>query len=123
MKDKVLGVIPARLHSTRFPEKVLYKIKGKPLLQWVWEGAKEAHFLNDLIVATDSEKVKDMVLSFGGKAILTSPEHQSGTDRLGEIALNYPEYSVLVNIQGDEPLIKIIEDKEFVPRLCQPDKP
>lgn len=100
-----IGVIPARFGSTRFVGKPLSKILGKPMIQWVYEGAKSSRLLNELLVATDDERIKEVVERFGGRAVMTSLEHQSGTDRVAEVA-NKIDCDVVVNIQGDEPLIE-----------------
>lgn len=101
---KAVGVIPARYASVRFPGKVLAMLWGKPIVQHVYERAKQAKTLSEVIVATDDERVKQVVESFGGKCVLTSPDHPSGTDRVAEVARSLDE-EVIVNIQGDEPLI------------------
>lgn len=101
---KVVAVIPARWHSTRLKEKVLADINGKPMIQHVWERVKRAHSVDEVIVAVDKEKVLKVVESFGGKAIFTSPEQPSGTDRLTEIA-NSIDADVYINVQADEPLV------------------
>lgn len=102
---KILCVIPARFASTRLPGKPLADIAGKPMIQHVYERAKLAELPFDVIVATDHELVYKTVLNFGGKAMMTAPDHPTGTDRLAEVAAGYPDVDVLVNIQGDEPLI------------------
>ncbi len=102
---KVLCVIPARYASTRLPGKPLSMIAGKPMIQHVYERASLAQLPNEVIVATDSEEVLQAVEAFGGKAVMTSPDHPSGTDRLAEVALMYPEADIIVNVQGDEPMI------------------
>ena len=99
-----VGIIPARYASVRFPGKVLALLWGKPIVQHVYERSKQAKTLSDVIVATDDERVKAVVESFGGKCVLTSPEHPSGTDRVAEVARQL-DCDVVVNIQGDEPLI------------------
>lgn len=99
-----IGVIPARFGSTRFPGKVLADILGRPMIQWVWEAAKNAFLLDELIVATDDERVAKVVEGFGGKASLTSPQHRTGTDRICEV-VNPLDVKVVVNIQGDEPML------------------
>lgn len=105
-KDKkVLAVIPARLQSTRLPEKPLADILGKPMIQWVYEKTSKAANISKVVVATDSQKIMKAVESFGGQAIMTSPDHQSGTDRLVEVSRAFPEYNTIINVQGDEPLI------------------
>lgn len=103
----VLGVIPARYGSTRFPGKPLAMIAGKSLIQHVWERVHQCvgQSLAAAVVATDDQRIHDHVTAFGGKALMTSSEHASGTDRLGEVAEHMPEYDYYINIQGDEPLI------------------
>ncbi len=119
----VIGIIPARYGSTRLAAKALAEILGKPMIQHIYERAKEASVLDDVIVATDDERIKKVVDEFGGKAVLTSKEHSSGTERLTEVAFDL-DVKVIVNIQGDEPLIHpsmindvayaLLEDKELV---------
>ena len=100
----VIGIIPARWKSERFEGKVLANIAGKPMIQHVWERAKEAKLLDDIIIATDSEDVIKVVESFGGKAVFTSKDQPSGTDRITEV-INPIDVKIVVNIQGDEPLM------------------
>ena len=101
---KVVGIIPARYASSRFPGKPLIDLKGKSMIQRVYEGALKASSLSEVIVATDDQRIFDHVLSFGGKVKMTNENHPSGTDRCGEIALSI-DADVIINIQGDEPLI------------------
>ncbi|MGB9695759.1 MAG: 3-deoxy-manno-octulosonate cytidylyltransferase [Ignavibacteria bacterium] len=101
---RVLGVIPARYKSTRLPFKPLIQIKGKPIIQWVYENASKSRFLDTVIVATDHRKILDCVYNFGGKAVMTSKAHKSGTDRVYEVAQNLNPL-IVINIQGDEPFI------------------
>lgn len=101
---KVVGIIPARFESTRFPGKPLAKILNKPMIQWVYERAKKSNSLENLIVATDSQQIYNQVKDFGGEVVLTSKEHQSGTSRVAEVAAQL-DVEIVVNIQGDEPLI------------------
>ncbi len=101
---KVIGVIPARLGSTRFPEKVLQPLAGKPMIQHVWERAAAAKKLSALIVACDDRRIYDCVQAFGGKAVLTRPDHPNGTSRIAEVAAG-TQADVFINIQGDEPLM------------------
>ena len=101
---KAIGVIPARWASTRFAGKVLASIAGKPMIQRVWEQACKAKKLNDLLIACDEERVRKVVERFGGKAIMTAKNHPSGTDRIAQ-AVSKIKCDVVVNIQGDEPLI------------------
>ena len=102
----VFGIIPARYASTRFPGKPLEEINGKPMVQWVYERVQSSE-VRDLVVATDDERIADCVRGFGGRVVMTSPDHASGTDRCGEAAMSMqPDDSdVVINIQGDEPLI------------------
>lgn len=100
----VAGIIPARWGSTRFPGKMLAPLCGKPLLQWVWEQAAKAGQLDRLRVATDDERIVEAVAAFGGEAVMTRPDHPSGTDRLAE-AVRGMDVDAVINIQGDEPLI------------------
>ena len=104
---KAIGVIPARWGATRFEGKVIANLLGKPIIQHVWENAKNAKTLDDLIIACDDERILKVVEAFGGKAIYTSPDQPSGTDRLAEV-VNPLDVNIAVNIQGDEPLIKPI---------------
>lgn len=98
-------VIPARYASTRFPGKPLALLKGMPLIQHVYQNSLKARLAENVIVATDSETIFETVMSFGGKAVMTSPEHQSGTDRIAEVAAAM-SCDIMVNVQGDEPLIR-----------------
>jgi 3-deoxy-manno-octulosonate cytidylyltransferase (CMP-KDO synthetase) len=104
---KAIGVIPARWGATRFEGKVLANLLGKPVIQHVWENAKKAKTLDDLVVACDDERIIRVVEKFGGRAVYTSPNQPSGTDRLAEV-VNPMDVRIIVNIQGDEPLIKPI---------------
>lgn len=101
---RFVGVVPARYQSIRLPGKALIEIAGKPLVQWVYERSCEASFLDEVWVATDDRRIQAAVERFGGKALMTSEEHRSGTDRVAEAASRI-EADVYVNIQGDEPLI------------------
>jgi 3-deoxy-manno-octulosonate cytidylyltransferase (CMP-KDO synthetase) len=103
--NQVLGVIPARWGSTRFPGKPLHLIAGKPLIQHVWDRCNECTRLSVVTVATDDERIADAVRAFGGHVTMTNPDHPSGTDRAAEVASAFPEMSHILNIQGDEPLI------------------
>ncbi len=106
---KTLGIIPSRYSSTRFPAKPLADIAGKSMLLRVWEQCSKSMELDEVIVATDDQRIYDHVIDFGGQVIMTSPDHQSGTDRCGEVLQAYKdkgvEIDVVVNIQGDEPLL------------------
>ncbi|ATP55857.1 3-deoxy-manno-octulosonate cytidylyltransferase [Pedobacter ginsengisoli] len=102
---KILGIIPARYASTRFPGKPLVQIKGKSMIQRVYEQAGKAKSLSEVIVATDDERIANEVQSFGGKFIFTASTHLSGTDRCAEVAATVSGYDAIINIQGDEPYI------------------
>ena len=102
---KVLGIIPARYASSRFPGKPLIDLKGKTMIQRVYEGANQSKLINLLVVATDDARIRDEVLRFDGNVEMTSEKHNSGTDRCAEVSKKYPEYDLIVNIQGDEPLV------------------
>jgi len=102
--SKAVGIIPARYHSTRFPGKALAPILGKPLIQWVFEGARQARLLDRIIVATDDERISSAVREIGGEAVITSAGHESGTERISEAAMSV-DASIIINIQGDEPLV------------------
>jgi 3-deoxy-manno-octulosonate cytidylyltransferase (CMP-KDO synthetase) len=110
---KALCIIPARYASTRFPGKPLVAIAGKSMIQRVYEQAKKCIHLSEVIVATDDDRIFKHVHEFGGKAVMTSSDHQSGTDRCAEVASKHPEYHVIINIQGDEPYI----DPEQITKL------
>lgn len=112
---KVLGVIPARLASSRLPRKVLREIAGRPMICHVYERARKAPSLADLVVATDAKEVMAVCERHGIPAVMTSPDHPSGTDRVWEVAQSRPA-DVYVNIQGDEPLLT----PGHVERLIQP---
>ncbi len=102
---KILGIIPARFASTRFPGKPLIDLAGKSMIQRVYEQAKKANSLAEVVVATDSDQVYNAVKSFNGNVIMTSDQHQSGTDRCAEVCKKLIGYDAIINIQGDEPLI------------------
>jgi 3-deoxy-manno-octulosonate cytidylyltransferase (CMP-KDO synthetase) len=103
----IVGIIPARYNSTRFPGKPLTIINGKPMVQRVYEQALKAKMLSRVIIATDDDRIFNAVKEFSGEAVMTSPQHQSGTDRCAEIISkdSSGKWDVVVNIQGDEPYI------------------
>ena len=114
---KTYGIIPSRFGSSRFPGKPLAMLAGKPLVAWVVEAVKKAKGLDEVLVATDDERIVQAVEQYGGKAVMTPSELPSGTDRIACAARNYlgqdfADDDILVNIQGDEPLIdpKLIEE-------------
>ncbi len=101
---RVIGVIPSRWGSTRLPGKSLIEICGKPLVQWVVEAAGRAKLIDELLVATDDKRIVDAVEASGVRAVMTSPDHPSGTDRIAE-AIAGVDGDIVINIQGDEPLL------------------
>lgn len=105
-KNRVLGVIPARLESSRFPKKMLVEFEGKPLIQHTYENAKSCKKLDQLVVATENKEIFECVKSFGGHAVMTSSDCHNGTERIAEAIEKHPEFKeseIIVNIQGDEP--------------------
>lgn len=103
---KTAIIIPARYGSSRLEGKPLIVVEGKPVIQWVYEKAQQAKLADIIIVATDDERIFDAVKAFGGNVEMTSVNHKCGSDRIKEVALRHPEISFIVNLQGDEPLIK-----------------
>ena len=103
--SKAAGIIPARWGSTRFPGKPLYLIAGKPLLRHVWERCRRAEELDSVIIATDDLRIANAAFDWGAEVALTASRHQSGTDRVAEVAKKGKEFAYIINIQGDEPLV------------------
>lgn len=103
---KILCVIPSRIHSTRLPRKPLLPIRAKPMIQWVYENAARCSVLTDLVVATDSDEIANVVQKIGGNVFITDQEYATGSDRVAAVAKQYPEMDVIINLQGDEPFIK-----------------
>jgi 3-deoxy-manno-octulosonate cytidylyltransferase (CMP-KDO synthetase) len=114
----IIGIIPSRYGSTRFPGKPLVDIQGKPMIQRVYEQACKANLLSDVIVATDDERIYNVIHSIGGKVMYTAAHHQSGTDRCNEIAqkINADAY---INIQGDEPFIQPEQINQLANKLME----
>jgi len=112
---KIIGIIPARYKSTRLEGKPLADIDGKPMIQHVYERASKSKKLDDLLVATDDQRIIDAVNKFGGKAVLTSEKHPSGSDRVAEVAKKL-DADIVVNIQGDEPFI----NPEMIDEVVEP---
>ncbi|WFB65265.1 3-deoxy-manno-octulosonate cytidylyltransferase [Sphingobacterium sp. WM] len=102
---KVIGIIPARYDSTRFPGKPLIDIAGISMIQRVYNQVKHAASLSEVVVATDDQRIFDHVKSFAGNVVMTKKDHQSGTDRCAEVISNISGFDIAVNIQGDEPFI------------------
>ena len=118
--SRVLGLIPARYGSTRLPGKALAMIAGKPMVQRVYEQALGAQTLDAVYVATDDARIVEAVAAFGGKAVMTAPDHPSGTDRLAE-AIEHLEGDIIVNIQGDQPFVDpVMIDEGVQPLLADP---
>lgn len=111
---KILCVIPSRISSTRLPRKPLLPIKGKPMIQWVYENAKRADFLSELVVATDSQEIAEVITQVGGKIVMTDPHIPTGSERAAAVAEQYPDMDVIINLQGDEPFIKPAMLKQLV---------
>lgn len=121
---KVLAVIPARLESSRLPRKMLCDLGGVPVIQKVWENTQSFNLFDKVIVATDSTEIEKVMATAGADVMLTSPDHPSGFDRVGEVLQAYSDYAVVVNIQGDEPflekhvidtLLKLMKEKPELP--------
>lgn len=105
LSEKVIGVIPARYASSRLPGKPLAQIAGKSLIEWVWLRVRECKTIDELVVATDDERIMEACAKFGATAIMTNPDCPSGSDRIAEVIKTYPGFDIIVNVQGDEPLI------------------
>jgi 3-deoxy-manno-octulosonate cytidylyltransferase (CMP-KDO synthetase) len=101
----IVAIIPARFGSTRLPGKPLSDIHGRPMIQHVLERARRARSVDRVLVATDDERIADAVRSFGGEAVMTSAAHASGTDRLAEAAATLGSSDIVINVQGDEPML------------------
>ncbi len=117
--QNVIAIIPARLFSVRLPNKLLLPLNGKPLILWTLEQAEKAKNISRVIVAADSEEILRVVEKSGYEAVLTRINHQSGSDRIAEVAENLPENSIIVNVQGDEPLISPTTIEKAVDALLQ----
>jgi len=122
---RIVAIIPARMASTRLPGKPLIDICGKPMIQRVYERAKSAARVSDVFVATPDNEIIDAVSAFGGKAVMTSSKHRSGTDRLAEAAsgLGLKDDDIVINVQGDEPLVPPDAIDQLIGPLLKPDAP
>ena len=121
VQSKISAIIPARYGSTRFEGKPLADILGKPMIQYVYEGVRQSKLIDEVIIATDDQRILEAVKAFGGKAVMTSPSHFTGTDRVAEVARNLRS-EIIVNVQGDEPLINgNFIDKAIRPLLTNDD--
>ena len=116
---KIIAIIPSRYGSNRFKGKSLALILGKPLIQWVYEKAKQAAILDDVVVATDDERIYGCVEGFGGRVLMTAPVHRSGSDRAAEAAqaLGLKDEDIVINIQGDQPAFDELALSEVVAPL------
>jgi 3-deoxy-manno-octulosonate cytidylyltransferase (CMP-KDO synthetase) len=113
--NKVVGIIPARWGSTRFPGKALHGIAGKPLIRHVWERCVEADCFDQIVIATDDMRIAEVGFNFGAEIALTAADHPSGTDRVAEVARKLKKATIIVNVQGDEPLV----DTSLLQRLVR----
>jgi len=105
MKAAAIAIIPARFNSTRFPGKPVVEIDGKPLIEHVYRRVERASLVSRILVATDDQRIAEAVQRFGGTVVMTRNDHSSGTDRLAEVAENLDLEALVVNVQGDEPMI------------------
>jgi 3-deoxy-manno-octulosonate cytidylyltransferase (CMP-KDO synthetase) len=106
LKGRVLGIVPARLESSRLPNKPLYPLLGKPLIEWVWRRVERMSILDYAVVATDSEEVAEVCRALGAPVEMTSRAHPSGTDRVAEVVERPAYFAYIANVQGDEPLLR-----------------
>ncbi len=112
----ILAVIPARYDSKRFPGKPLALINNKPMIQWVYEAARSCPEFSKVVVATDDERIADCVRGFSGLVEMTRSDHETGTDRVAEVARKYPDFDVVANVQGDQPFVT----SEMLSQLLKP---
>lgn len=110
---KITAIIPARYDSNRFPGKPLVDIKNQPMIEYVYKRVKKSEIIDQVIIATDDRRIVEAVKNFGGKVEMTSRDHKSGTDRIAEVAKNLTA-DIIVNVQGDEPLIKPVMIEQLV---------
>ncbi|MBA3859250.1 MAG: 3-deoxy-manno-octulosonate cytidylyltransferase [Cyanobacteria bacterium PR.3.49] len=121
-KRQIAAIIPARYQASRFPGKPLAMIAGKTMIERVHEQVKKVRGLDRVIVATDDDRIRAEVERFGGEFVMTRSDHPTGTDRLAEVAEKHPEIDVIVNVQGDEPLIDPLNvEQAFAPFLKEKD--
>src|SRR3954465_13712444 len=124
VQRKILGVIPARYASSRFPGKALAHIGSKTMLEHVYERVSMARYLSSVVIATDDQRIFDEARRFGAQVRMTRSDHLSGSDRVAEVASARPEAALIVNVQGDEPLIDPAAiDAAVLPMLDDPDPP
>src|ERR1700722_11695627 len=101
---KIIAVIPSRYASTRLPGKPLVSLGGKSMIERVWERARRAQSVSEVVVATDDDRIRSAAEGFGGHVVMTRPDHRSGTERVAEVAATHGDAAIIVNVQGDEPL-------------------
>lgn len=123
MSSSVLGVIPVRMSSTRLPGKPLALLGDRPMVRWVYEAATSCAVFDEVVVATDSDEIAETVRSFGGKVELTRSDHESGSDRVAEVAARRADADVIVNVQGDQPFVRPTMLEELVAPFRAPDPP
>ncbi|PKD43274.1 3-deoxy-manno-octulosonate cytidylyltransferase [Rhodohalobacter barkolensis] len=112
----ITAIIPARYQSSRLPYKILHKLDGKSMLQWVHERASQSEGIDEVVIATDHELIQEEAERFGATAMMTSADHQSGTDRIAEAAEKFPDADVFVNVQGDQPFL----ESSMIEKLIEP---
>jgi len=120
-ENKILGVIPARFASTRFPGKPLVEIDGKSMIQRVYEQVEKANLIDEVVVATDDDRIYSHIESLNANVCMTADYHQSGTDRCAEVSKQYPNYNYIINIQGDEPFIHPLQIDQLAQTLINSD--
>lgn len=111
---KIICIIPSRINSKRLPRKALLPIQGKPMIQWTYENAMRSDVLDQVIVATDSDEIADIITKIGGQVAMTSPDLPTGSERVATVAERYTDVDVVINLQGDEPFIKPRMIKQLV---------
>lgn len=123
MEEKQIAIIiPARYGSSRLEGKPLLKACGKPIIQWVWEKAKNCPLVDRVIVATDDDRIFNACKEFGAEVEMTSTEHKSGSDRIAEVAKRHPEIGYVINLQGDEPLIEQANIERVIKGVLEDEK-
>ncbi|MER3433498.1 MAG: 3-deoxy-manno-octulosonate cytidylyltransferase [Leptolyngbya sp. ERB_1_1] len=120
---KILAVIPARYRSQRFPGKPLVLIGDRPMVQWVYDAAKQCAVFDQVVVATDDQQIADCVKGFGGVVEMTRSTHETGTDRVAEVAERYSDMEVVVNVQGDQPFVTPTMLTELVTPYLEGEQP
>lgn len=119
----ILCVIPSRIGSTRLPHKPLLTIQGKPMIQWVYENASRCKTITEVIVATDSQEIAEVITAIGGKVHMTDSNLPTGSDRVAHVAAHYPQMDVVINLQGDEPFVKPCMLEKLVSPYFQGENP